>query len=598
MNRAAELPTKVKDENRRKQQLIAELTQLRQRAAELEASATDRQRAEEKLRLSHYFLQFANRHTEMPSLLYEFAVEVQRLTGCTAVGVRLLDDEGNIPYLVYKGFSREFYESESSLSLKSDGDMCRRVVRGLVDSSLPLFTPGGSLCVNSTTLFLANSAQLEKQVTCDLCHGFGYESVALVPIRLGERTLGLIHLADPRPNVVTPEQVEMVEVAVMLLGAAIDRLRAEEALREERDRAQKYLDVAGAILVVIDADRKVSLINRKGCDILGFREEEIIGRDWFDNFLPARVKDETRAAFEGLMMGTVTPFEYFENPVLTRSGEERIIAWHNTVLTNDIGDVIGTLSSGADITEQRQLWKKMVEYEELSKLKSNLLSAVSHELRTPLAIIKGYSTMLLDYDRKLRGNEKNEYLRSIDKATDRLTELVDHLLDSLRMEAGLLKLEKHPTNLAKLMEEVAAEARLRAPNHQIVLRLSRRLPTIEADPRRIRQVLDNLIDNAIKYSGPGTRVVISAQRFGQELRVSVTDQGIGIPAADLEKIFERMYRIEERLNPEIGGIGLGLAISRGLVEAHGGRIWAESEPRKGSTFRFTLPARPSQQAGP
>lgn len=240
-------------------------------------------------------------------------------------------------------------------------------------------------------------------------------------------------------------------------------------------------------------------------------------------------------------------------------------------------------------SERRQIERKMVEYKELDKLKDSLLSTVSHELRTPLAIIKGYSTMLVDYDRRLRSAEKQGYLESIDRATDRLTELVDHLLDMSRLEAGMLRLDKQPTNISRLMEETAAEANLRAPGREIVLKLTKRLPMMDIDARRIRQVMDNIIDNAIKYSEEGTRVVIQSRQMGSELQISVVDKGIGIPAKDLETVFDRMYRIEQRLTPETGGVGLGLAICRGLVEAHGGRIWVESKLERGSTFYFTLP---------
>lgn len=239
--------------------------------------------------------------------------------------------------------------------------------------------------------------------------------------------------------------------------------------------------------------------------------------------------------------------------------------------------------------ERKQIEKKMVEYEELDEFKSSLLSTVSHELRTPLAIIKGYSTMLLSYDKRLEHNEKDEYLQSIDRATDRLTELVDHLLDMSRLEAGLLKLNKQPASISKLMRETVAEAKLRAPSREIVLKLINGLPMVNIDARRIRQVLDNIIDNAIKYSEEGTDVVVEAPQVGLWLQISITDRGMGIPVAELEKVFDRMYRIEQRLTSETGGIGLGLPICKGLVEAHGGRIWVESEVGKGSTFHFTLP---------
>jgi len=278
------------------------------------------------------------------------------------------------------------------------------------------------------------------------------------------------------------------------------------------------------------------------------------------------------------------PYEY---RVINKAGEVRYIM--ETVTSIQYQGRRAILGSCMDVTEHRQLQKKMVEYEELNKLKTNLLSTVSHELRTPLATIKGYSTMLVDYDPRLEPEEKRGYLVSIDRATDRLTELVDHLLDMSRLEAGLLKLDKVPTGVSKLIERAVEETQFRAPVRKIVLNLRKRLPGVNIDAKRIRQVLDNLIDNAIKYSEEETEVVVSAQRVGGELLISITDQGIGIPAGELPRVFDRMYRIEQRLAQDPGGLGLGLALCKGMVEAHGGRIWMESQEGKGSACSFTLP---------
>lgn len=133
-----------------------------------------------------------------------------------------------------------------------------------------------------------------------------------------------------------------------------ERKHAEEALREERDRAQKYLDVAGVVLVVIDADQKVSLINRRGCNLLGYKEEQIIGKNWFDNFIPEDSRESVRNLFHEFVSGKVAPIEPVENPVLTKSGDIRLISWHNTVLQDENGNYYATLSSGEDITERRQ----------------------------------------------------------------------------------------------------------------------------------------------------------------------------------------------------------------------------------------------------
>lgn len=129
----------------------------------------------------------------------------------------------------------------------------------------------------------------------------------------------------------------------------------EEKLKEERDRMKRYLDIAGVIMLLIDADGKVRMINRKGCEVLGYREEEILGKNWFDHFLPEAVKRELEMVFSRIMAGDIGPFSYVENAVLTKDGRERIIAWHNTFITDESGKIIATLSSGEDITERKRL---------------------------------------------------------------------------------------------------------------------------------------------------------------------------------------------------------------------------------------------------
>lgn len=250
------------------------------------------------------------------------------------------------------------------------------------------------------------------------------------------------------------------------------------------------------------------------------------------------------------------------------------------------------------VTEHKYLEKKVVEYEELSQLKSDLLATVSHELRTPLATIKGYATMMIGYFPRLSSDETRNYLKAIDGATDRLTKLVDNLLDTARMEVGLLKLEKTTSDISKLLREAVTEANIRTEHHHIEMRPAGRLPGVNIDARRIRQVLDNILDNAVKYSRQGTEVLVSARRAGRELVISVTDQGPGIPPDEQTRVFDRMYRIKQRLTPGVEGMGLGLSICRRLVEAHGGRIWVESESGQGSTFCFTLPVAVARKIEP
>jgi signal transduction histidine kinase len=242
--------------------------------------------------------------------------------------------------------------------------------------------------------------------------------------------------------------------------------------------------------------------------------------------------------------------------------------------------------------ERKQAEEKVREAEtlrELDKLRNELLANISHELRTPLASIKGFTTMLIDYDRKLKRNEKRDYLETIDKNADRLTELIEQLLEMSRLGAGMLTIDRAPTTIQKMCREVIAEAQVRSPTHRFTLDLPRKSPRVNIDARRIRQVLDNLINNSVKHSQAGTEVTVAARRAGGELLFTVTDQGIGIPEKDQSRVFEPMFRSRPRPTSGGGGAGLGLSICKGLVEAHGGRIWIESEEGKGTRCFFTLP---------
>ena len=199
-------------------------------AARLERDRQDREReqAEQKLKVSRHFLEIVNRHTEMTPLLEEFVAEVRRFSGCAAVGVRIVDEDGNIPYQAYEGFSREFYELESPLSIHGDQCMCINVITGTTDPKLPFYTAVGSFYMNGTTRFLATVSDEDRGRTRNVCNQFGYESVALIPLRMGARILGLIHLADPREDMVPLETVAALEEAAARLGTAIQRVRAEQ----------------------------------------------------------------------------------------------------------------------------------------------------------------------------------------------------------------------------------------------------------------------------------------------------------------------------------------------------------------------------------
>ena len=363
-----------------------------------------------------------------------------------------------------------------------------------------------------------------------------------------------------------------------------ERKRAEEALQQSEERYREVVENAIEAIMVAQ-DGMIKFANTKAVEMTGYSIEELTSMPPTELIHP----DDREAAI-GFHYVRATREEiprYHAFRLIDKEGNIKWVERSASTITWEGRPAL--LIFDTDITERKLAEGKMFEYEELNKLKSNILSTVSHELRTPLGTIKGYSTMLIDYDRRLRRDEKRDYLEAIDKATDRLTDLVDHLLDMSRLDAGLLKLDKVATNITNLLQTAVAEAKVRTPGCKIVLSLPEAVLTLDADARRIRQVVDNLIDNAIKYSEEGTTVTVEARKQNSEMVFSVTDQGRGIPREEHEAVFDRMYRLEQRLAHDPGGMGLGLALCKALVEGHGGRIWVQSQVGKGSKFSFTLP---------
>jgi len=221
------------------------------------------------------------------------------------------------------------------------------------------------------------------------------------------------------------------------------------------------------------------------------------------------------------------------------------------------------------------------------ELKSALLAAVSHELRTPLTAIKASVTSLLDRSVHWDTASQQEFLQAIDEETDRLARMVDNLLDLSRIESGALRPDKAWYDVAELLADVANRLKGVAAQHDLRVDLEPNLPLACFDYVEIAQVLMNLAENAVKYTAPQTRIVLSARRASDVIEFAVSDTGPGIQPHDVSRLFEKFYRVNG--TSQVNGSGIGLTISKGLVEAHGGHIWVESRPDEGTTVRFTIP---------
>ncbi len=368
-----------------------------------------------------------------------------------------------------------------------------------------------------------------------------------------------------------------------------ERVQAARALREERDRAQSYLDVAGVMLVVFGADGKISLINKKGCEILAYKENEIIGKNWFDNFIPERTKNDVKAVFAKLMAGETGAIEYFENPILTGINEERIIAWHNTVLKDEAGNGTGILSSGEDITERKKMEEELIKAQKLESL-GVLAGSIANDFNNILTAILGSVSFA-----RMTANPADEIFDSLteaEKAFLRAKDLTHQLLTYSQGGAPI----KEMVSIKELIMDSTGSV-LKGSNISCEFSMPDDLWLIEVDDKgQISQVISNLIIND-KQAMPGggtMRLEVENKKtssddtlpltVGKYIKVTVEDHGVGIQEKNLQRIFDPYFTTKGE------GRGLGLATSYSIVKRHGGHISVESEDGVGTTFYLYLPA--------
>jgi signal transduction histidine kinase len=232
--------------------------------------------------------------------------------------------------------------------------------------------------------------------------------------------------------------------------------------------------------------------------------------------------------------------------------------------------------------------RDITRFREAEELKSTFVSVVSHELKTPVALIKGYVSTLRREDATWDRDIVQDSLAVIEEEADRLTDLIENLLDASRLQAGALSINLSDVDLSNMTRRIAERFQTQENRHSITVSFPPSFPVILADEDRLAQVLSNLISNAIKYSPSGGEITIRGQIHPQQVVICVSDQGPGIAAGDIPYIFDRFYRAQEA-SRTTKGAGLGLYLARAVVEAHGGRIWVDSKSGEGARICFSLP---------
>jgi signal transduction histidine kinase/HAMP domain-containing protein len=381
----------------------------------------------------------------------------------------------------------------------------------------------------------------------------GIRSLALVPLSSRGSFLGLLALCWTDRHLLDREQEALLGLAGNQIAGALEAaLRLEEAERAAGEARAVFYAIADGVLLT-DPYGRVTAINRALEALTGWTEEDARGRPYAD-VLPVTGEQ-----------------------LLTRYGRKVPVAVSSAPILDPGGRVVGGVDVIRDVSRER----------EIDEVKSALISTVSHELRTPLTLIHGFAELLVLRDMPVE--RQRSAAEEILEASKRLARLIDDLLSVSRMESGRLVLDPRPLDLAAVVERMLSPFRAMATTHTLRAKLPGALPVVWGDPDKVEQILTNLVGNAIKYSPEGGEVLVTVEHAGDCVQVSVRDQGIGMSPRDMGQLFEKFYRVDRDEVRRAGGTGLGLYITKRLVEMHGGQIWAESWPGVGSVFTFTLP---------
>ncbi|MEE9613905.1 MAG: ATP-binding protein [Thermodesulfobacteriota bacterium] len=397
-------------------------------------------------------------------------------------------------------------------------------------------------------------------------------------------SLGFFYLTDKDGGTpFTGEDEELMKTLAAGAVGAMERLALYVDVERAKGEWEGTFDAMREIVIITDADSKILRANKAASrrlnvhirDITGKSCSELFGGDWLRSLVTKTV--ETKEP-RGLKV---------DIPVMGGS------FWITTtpLRLDESGGVAALLFVMTDVTsleEVTRLEEETKRLEEVNRFKSRLISIASHELRNPLTSIHGYVDLLVS--RTVDEDTRKKWLSVIHTETTRLNRFIGEMLELSRIDANRVSLNKEPLDVDAIIREIVEPLIYRYEKHDIEVDSASPLPPVYADREKIFNIVANLMENAVKYSPDGGKVVVRVAQAGDELLISVTDEGVGVPAEDREKVFEAFYKVDSHrgLGFEEGS-GIGLSVCKAFVELHGGRIWVESEEGKGSTFIFTLP---------
>jgi PAS domain S-box-containing protein len=399
------------------------------------------------------------------------------------------------------------------------------------------------------------------------------ESALFAPLNIEGKTLGLLGLGN-KPGGFTENDARIASAFGELAAVALYNSRLLESLERSEERFRSVVETAQDAIVNVDENGHIASWNYGAETIFGHTAEEAIGQ-LATLIIPGKAHQDHIDVFDSASQGHAElPPASTEGTGIKKDGTEFPIElslsnWHTKE-----GYFFTAIMR--DITERKKL----------DQLKDELTSLVSHELRTPLTVIIGAVNTVLTEEDLLSAQEKHQLLNDAAAEAESLSHLLGNLLELSRVRAEQLVLHAEPVNTRTIVQNAIDKISKQTASNRFSLDFPKGLPPAYADPLRLERILYNLLDNAVKYSSPDSQIRIAAKPRGEQLVIGVKDQGQGISVKEQSRLFAPFQRLESNAAT---GIGLGLLVCRRLVEAHGGRIWVESRPGRGSTFFFTIP---------
>jgi len=413
--------------------------------------------------------------------------------------------------------------------------------------------------------------------------GLSLSQVVALPLVIDEELLGAIYIFRSRGGAFSTGDRALLAAFADQAAIAVRNAELYQQVSDERQSLSTIIDNSAEGVMILDPAGNIQVFNRALAHMTGWDAQDALGHPAVEVLALRDRQDHPLSLPEPPSQRTSASEarSYVEGDVVRRDGLPLTVGVTATPLYDQEGRLARVILNVVDITRFRQA----------EELKSTFISIVSHELKTPVALIKGYAETLRREDADWDRETMQDSLDVIGEEADHLTHLIDSLLEASRIQAGGLKLEWTDVDLARLAEKVVDGFRTQTEVHTFELDFPADFPPTWGDPERLREVLSNLVSNAVKYSPEGGTVWIGGRLDGAGTTIYVADKGMGIPPEEQDHIFERFYRVESGLHRRTEGTGLGLYLVKAIIEAHGGRVWVESAPGRGSIFMFTIPGR-------